>query len=311
MHKTSLPRRALGRKNGRGPAGAGPTCPTCPVCELLALNSNVPVAATFSFAGLSARGGLTGDHVDGWGLGFHGGEACQVFVDTGRACDAPLAGFLQQHPPRATTVLAHVRKATQGAVALSNCHPFQRTWRGRHWLFCHNGDLKDYAPRLDGAFLPVGATDSERAFCWLLQELDRTVPGADLRGTTDDPDFVDALAGLVPRISRHGAFNFLLTDGHVVVAHCSTRMSWLLRRHPFGSARLLDRDLEIDLDRFNRPGDRMAVVATAPLTQHEPWQLMAPGELRVFGQGRLLAARNLAAPRRQPGTFAVLEVAGP
>ena len=274
------------------------------VCELLALNSNVPVTATFSFAGLSARGGLTGDHVDGWGLGFHGGDACQVFVDTGRACDAPLAQFLQHHPPRATTVLAHVRKATQGAVALANCHPFQRTWRGRHWLFCHNGDLKDFAPRLDGGFRPTGATDSERAFCWLLQELERAAPGARPGEPVAWPAVVEALATLVPRISRHGAFNLLLTDGHVLVAHCSTRMSWLLRRHPFGSARLLDRDLEVDLDRFNQPGDQMAVVATAPLTHDEPWQAMVPGELRVFGEGQLLATRRLSAPQPEPAATA-------
>jgi len=42
---------------------------------------------------------------------------------------------------------------------------------GRYWVFAHNGDLKDYAPRLHGNFRPVGDADSERAFCWLMQEL--------------------------------------------------------------------------------------------------------------------------------------------
>ena len=40
------------------------------MCQLFALNSNTPSAATFSFTGLSARGGATGDHVDGFGLAF-------------------------------------------------------------------------------------------------------------------------------------------------------------------------------------------------------------------------------------------------
>lgn len=35
----------------------------------------------------------------------------------------------------------------------------------------HNGDLAGYAPRLHGAFRPVGDTDSELALCWLMQEL--------------------------------------------------------------------------------------------------------------------------------------------
>ncbi len=138
------------------------------MCELLAFNGNVPLAGTFSFTGLSARGGQTGDHADGFGMAFHDGDGCRVFIDTGRACDAPLAELLRQHPLRSRTVLAHVRKATQGAVALANCHPFQREWLGRHGLFCHNGDLADFRPPLDGGTLPVGRTDSEWAFCWLL-----------------------------------------------------------------------------------------------------------------------------------------------
>ena len=42
---------------------------------------------------------------------------------------------------------------------------------GRYWIFAHNGNLTDFAPELDGSFVPVGLTDSERAFCWLLQRL--------------------------------------------------------------------------------------------------------------------------------------------
>src|SRR2546429_2576404 len=35
----------------------------------------------------------------------------------------------------------------------------------------HNGDLKGFAPKLHAHFHPVGNTDSEQAFCWILQEL--------------------------------------------------------------------------------------------------------------------------------------------
>jgi len=101
------------------------------MCELLALNSNVPTAMTFSFTGFSARGGGTGHHADGYGLAFHDGKDCRVFVDAAPAHDAALASFLRSHPIRARTVLAHIRKATQGPVRLSNCHPFVREWNGR------------------------------------------------------------------------------------------------------------------------------------------------------------------------------------
>lgn len=42
---------------------------------------------------------------------------------------------------------------------------------GRHWIFAHNGDLHDFNPPLSGRFTPVGNTDSERAFCYLLDQL--------------------------------------------------------------------------------------------------------------------------------------------
>ena len=252
-------------------------------------------------AGLSARGGLTGHHVDGWGVGFHDGDGCRVFIDAGRACDAPLADFLRCHPLQARTVLAHVRKATQGAVSLVNCHPFQRAWRGRHWLFCHNGDLASFDPALASTYRPVGTTDSERAFCWLLQELDRLLPGCE---PPPARDLGRLLSRLVPSIAEHGAFNFLLSDGHVLYAHCSTRLAWLARGHPFGRVRLVDRDVELDLDTLNGPGDRMVVVATSALTLAEPWQAMVPGELRAFEHGQCTDHWRLPVPQAARSAFA-------
>lgn len=252
------------------------------MCQLLALNANAPTAATFSFSGLSARGGQTGHHVDGWGMAFHDGEAARVFHDTGRACDAPLAGFLRQHPLRARTVLAHVRKATQGTVSLANCHPFHREWRGRCWLFAHNGDLRGFKPALDGSHLPLGQTDSEHAFCWMLQEMRRRfAPGLAPHWQQVAP----LLAELLPQAALRGSFNMLLSDGHALYAYATTQLAWLERRHPFTRARLVDCELEIDLARENQAGDRMVVVATQPLTDNEPWRAFAPGELRVFVDG--------------------------
>ena len=252
------------------------------MCQLFALSCNVPSAVTFSFTGLSARGGKTGEHADGYGLAFHDDKVCRHFIDEGRASDSALADFLRHHPIRARTVLAHIRKATQGAVQLSNCHPFVREWQGRHWSFCHNGDLKDFHPRLTGSYLPVGDTDSERAFCWLLQELRRRFPGRRAPGWQD---LAPAIAHLADQISRHGRFNFLLADGQAIYAHASTRLFWLKREHPFPTAHLVDHDIALDLSVANGPDDRMVLVATEPLTRNEAWVPFGSGELQVFVAG--------------------------
>jgi glutamine amidotransferase len=94
------------------------------------------------------------------------------------------------------------------------------------------------------------------------------------------------LAELVAQVARHGNFNLLLSDGRALYAHASNKLVWLQRGHPFARTRLLDCDLEVDLAEANGPSDRMVLVATAPLTADEPWLAFAPGELRVFIDGR-------------------------
>ena len=151
-------------------------------------------------------------------------------------------------------------------------------------MFAHNGDLKGFAPHLHGAFRPVGDTDSERAFCWLMQELAKAhaaVPSvAELSAT---------LAELVPPIAAHGSFNFMLSNGRALWAHCSTKLCYIERQHPFRAARLADEDLSVDFAALTTPSDRVAVVVTEPLTCDEAWTALAPGELAVFAGGERLA----------------------
>ena len=194
-------------------------------------------------------------------------------------------------------MLAHVRKATQGPVRIENCHPFVRQWQGRHWSFCHNGDLKHFAPRLDGSLLPIGDTDSERAFCFLLQELRRRFGH---RGVQDWRQVASLLAELAEGVARHGPFNFLLADGERLYAHASTQLHVVQRQHPFAAAHLVDHDLVLDLAQANGPGDRMVLLATAPLTRNEAWQPLGAGELRVYAAGEEVWRNTPAARRAEP-----------
>ena len=143
------------------------------MCQLLGMNCNVPTDIVFSFTGFAHRGGRTDEHKDGWGIAFFEGAGVRLFVDHESAVASPVAELIKSYPIKSKNVIAHIRKATQGQVALENCHPFIRELWGRYWVFAHNGDLKEFSPTLDGAFRPVGTTDSERAFCYLLQQLRR------------------------------------------------------------------------------------------------------------------------------------------
>ena len=96
------------------------------------------------------------------------------------------------------------------------------------------------------------------------------------------------LRELVPAVAVFGTFNFMLSNGQALWAHCSTRLSCLVRQHPFHAARLADDDLSVDFAQHTTPNDRVAVIVTEPLTHDEPWTALAPGELAVFRDGARL-----------------------
>jgi predicted glutamine amidotransferase len=250
------------------------------MCQLLGMNCNTPTDVMFSFSGFAQRGGHTDHHADGWGIAFFEGLGLRHFVDHLPASESPVARLIREYPIKSRNVIAHIRKATQGEVALENCHPFVRELWGRYWVFAHNGDLKDFQPRLHAGFRPVGSTDSERAFCWLMQELSKShagVPSVD--------ELTLTLRELVPRISSHGTFNFLLSNGQALWAHASTQLHYVVRQYPFSRATLSDEDLSVNFAEQARPGDRVAIVVTTPLTTDEHWTAMVPGQIELFVDG--------------------------
>jgi predicted glutamine amidotransferase len=251
------------------------------MCQLLGMNCNVPTDIVFSFTGFAMRGGRTDTHHDGWGIAFFESAGVRLFVDHQAAVASPVAELIKRYPIKSKNVVAHIRKATQGHVALENCHPFVRELWGRYWVFAHNGDLKEFHPNLTGAFRPVGSTDSEQAFCFILQELrarfgDVAPALSALR---------DALAELAQGIAAHGAFNMMLSDGSALFAHCSTRLCYVVRQYPFVTAQLSDEDVSVDFSQVTTPDDRVAIIVTEPLTTNESWTEFKPGELKVFVDG--------------------------
>jgi glutamine amidotransferase len=93
---------------------------------------------------------------------------------------------------------------------------------------------------------------------------------------------------LLPQPAAHGNFNCLLSNGQALWAHCSSSLHYVERAHPFGHATLADEDVTVDFRSLTSPDDRVAVVATEPMTRDEAWMPMRRGELHVFVAGRRL-----------------------
>nr|MCU0967125.1 class II glutamine amidotransferase [Burkholderiaceae bacterium] len=93
------------------------------MCQLLGMNANTPTDVMFSFTGLATR---ADEHKDGFGIAFFEDKGLRLFIDPQSAVDSPVADMVRRYPIKSGNVIAHIRKATQGHVALENCHPFVR-----------------------------------------------------------------------------------------------------------------------------------------------------------------------------------------
>ena len=258
------------------------------MCELLGMSANVPTDICFSFRGLMKRGGGTGPHKDGWGIVFYEGKGVREFRDPSPGVDSEIARLVENYPIKSCYVISHVRQANVGKVCLENTHPFTRELWGGNWTFAHNGQLETSEDLPLGNEIPVGCTDSERAFCWLLSELRQRFQSC--------PDDLNILTDFIHQhcehLRRKGVFNLLLTNGQFMLAYCSTKLQWITRRAPFGKASLTDTDVNIDFAGETTPTDVVTVIATEPLTNNEQWMSMKAGDLVVFVDGELKQQRH-------------------
>ncbi|MGO1247052.1 MAG: class II glutamine amidotransferase [Oceanisphaera sp.] len=255
------------------------------MCELLGMSANVPTDICFSFAGLMQRGGRTGPHKDGWGIVFYEGKGLRTFKDPKPSSQSRVAKLVQEYPIKSCSVISHIRQANRGGIALENTHPFTRELWGRYWTFAHNGQLSGYDKLDTGRHNPVGETDSELAFCWILDAMEREYPTQ----PADMSEMFRYVASLCDQLRELGVFNMLLSDGEYLMTYCSNNLHWITRRAPFGPARLIDEEVEIDFQKETTPNDIVTVIATQPLTNNEQWHKMQPGEFNLFHLGERVA----------------------
>ena len=188
------------------------------MCELFAMSARYPTTIHLSLAELARHGGQTGPHRDGWGVAFHQGDDALVLREAAAASDSRWVALLKATDLRSRAVLAHIRRATQGERLLRNTQPFARELGGRMHLFAHNGTvatIESDARFVSRRFRRVGDTDSEQAFCALLDRLaplwEAGPPSLDAR--------LDVIAPFARELRTLGPANFIYSDGEATFAH--------------------------------------------------------------------------------------------
>ncbi|MDO4894581.1 class II glutamine amidotransferase [Moraxella sp.] len=269
------------------------------MCQLLGMNCNTPTDIGFSFTGFRQRGGLTDHHEDGFGIAFFEKSDCDTlglrqFHDDKPCHISPVADLVNSYPIKAMNVIAHIRKATTGVNCLANTHPFVREVWGEQWAFAHNGQMTDSfiartARLMNNGnaehYSPVGTTDSELAFCYLLNRLKAT-----FKSRPSDEALFAFLTAQCRYLSANGLFNCLISNGKWQLAYAGSLLFYLTRKAPFGEARLSDGEMAINFQDVTTDKDRVTILTTIPLTKNEKWQQLAVDECLIFQDGGVVFA---------------------
>lgn len=262
------------------------------MCELLGMSSRNPVQLTFSLEALASHSAPPGSHREGWGAAFYQDKDVALFREPVAASESALVRFLEQQGPPTTLAISHIRHATRGPVSLANTQPFVRECMGRMHVFAHNGDL----PGIERSsslcydrYRPIGETDSEHAFCALMERF---------AGATGIPPLEERLslvAGFATDLRKLGPANFLYADGDALFAFGDrrTQPGSAARAAPglvMQSCACVDGKREICVRGLSiSPGfQEVTLIASVPLIPADAiWRPFREGELIAVANGRV------------------------
>lgn len=258
------------------------------------MSSRGPATVTLSLSILAQHGGNTAPHKDGWGIAFYDDGDARILKDTQGASQSKWVQFVEHQEIRSTLVLSHIRLATDGAVSTRNTQPFARELGGRMHVFVHNGHvsgIKSLSEYRSDSFRPIGDTDSEIAFCALLERVRPLWHERD-----EIPDLakrLEVVAEFAKGLAEFGPANFLYCDGEVLFAHghrrkqangeyASPGLFWLHRQ--CARKDLLAEAAGVSV---TSPKQDVILVASVPLTT-ESWQPLFEGEVIAIASGMIV-----------------------
>ena len=266
------------------------------MCELFGVSISRPVRVRYSLHAFAEHGGLLHPNKSGWGIAYHEGRDALLIKEPEPASDSPFVRFIEEQPLDSTCIMAHVRYASAGGPSFANTHPFIRELGGQMHLFAHNGGLDGVSNQVkltSKRFQPVGETDSEHAFCVLLERL------APLWLQSDGPPPLSRRFAVVVdtarELARLGTLNFLYSDGEALFAHAHQR-HWdegggrFSEPRPPGLSYARRRELSVPGMRAVAPHDDTDAiyVASVPLTE-SGWTALPRCTLIALCGGRIAA----------------------
>lgn len=235
------------------------------MCQLIGLSSNKSVDIQLSLKEFKHRGK---NNPHGWGFAFYSNDRWEIVKEP-----KSLAGKnIESEPFRfeSKIIIGHVRLMSCGTQSHPNTHPFKIN----RWVFAHNGTVSGIIGKREfrlNRLKPEGETDSEYAFCYLLEKIE------------DRSDIKEILKTEAEKIKQYGNFNFLLSNGEILFAHGDDSLYFVQRKAPFQEVTLKDENLTVELAEIKAPDEKAILIATEPLTTNESWKKFSG--LKMFKDG--------------------------
>lgn len=261
------------------------------MCELLAMSSSEPEQLNLSLQILASHGDATHGTDDGWGVAYYQGHDVALFREPQGAGNSQLLSFLRSQGPETQIAISHIRRATIGVRQLANTQPFVRSLAGRMHTFAHNGNLPgivnaEFKFRLNNFYDPIGETDSEYAFSYLLF-LMQTIWQSSIAPTVQQR--AEVFRQFCEEMRAIGPANFLYSDGEFLFVHAHKRIQretgviappglWITHRHCLMTALSAN-------NKADSLGRDVCLVASVALTQ-EAWQPLKEGEVLILQNGK-------------------------
>ncbi len=262
------------------------------MCDLLGLTFTGAVYASISLDLFQLRGAA---NPDGWGIAFYDGPMLQLVKEARAATNSSLYDFVESYP-RSDTFVSHVRRSSRGVMSYVNTHPFYRvlTLGGvrKEFSFAHNGTLTDMSGLETQRFAPIGETDSERLFCYILEQIDR-------RGiTTWERNDLEFLHNTIQGVNtEENTMNLLLSDGEYLFCYSDENrhnggLRYIEQTFPFNRLEFVEEgvslgSVEIASENVDESEDIKTsgyVIVTRALANLD-WTEFPTGGLVVFRQG--------------------------
>ncbi|MCM8774827.1 MAG: class II glutamine amidotransferase [Candidatus Omnitrophica bacterium] len=260
------------------------------MCELFGMSSRYPAVVGLSLKTFGSHWKIPPRKLDGWGISFSLGKDALLAKEPFPVKKSPMFHFFENHRCRSSIVISHLRRAGPGlGRTYENTQPFARELYGRNFIFAHHGLVKrifhiKHIKRFkinDGR--PLGSTDSEHAFYFLLERLKEELGPKGIRNPLEVRKLLNRYA---VEITSLGMFNFLMSDSENLYAFRSHKLYFAQRECMTASRCLVGGPLTVQLaPAILAKRQRVVLIATMPLSKHKCWKLLPCGRVVVFYKG--------------------------